>query len=260
MKIPVSVIIPCYRCSHTIERALKSVLKQTAQPAEIFLIDDASGDDTLQTLYKLQARWPDQLRVIEQKVNGGPGLARNAGWEAATQPWLAFLDADDTWHPQKLEIQWAFHQMQPSAVLSGHLTHIYKGSNDHTMYESPSTTPLTLTRMLCSNMLPTRSVMLRRELSFRFSDRRLAEDYQLWLHIIASGQQAFRIEAPLAYSYRPDFSPGGLSGQLWKHEKSEQEVLRLLWKSGNIPFPVWILAATWSSIKFVRRLFLMRSV
>lgn len=56
--VPVSVVIPCYRCADTIERALLSVARQSAVPEAVILIDDLSGDDTLDQLYRLQRRYP----------------------------------------------------------------------------------------------------------------------------------------------------------------------------------------------------------
>jgi glycosyltransferase involved in cell wall biosynthesis len=100
----VSVIIPCYNCAGTIHRALASVASQSLRPAEVILVDDHSTDDTLQSLYRLQDRYGREwIRIIEQPVNGGPGTARNMGWNAATQTYIAFLDSDDTWHPKKIE-------------------------------------------------------------------------------------------------------------------------------------------------------------
>jgi len=258
---PISVIIPCYRCGKEVMRALDSVLNQTLQPKEILLIDDASCDGTLDVLRELEVAYAPMVRVIAQAQNGGPGLARNAGWDAATQPWLAFLDSDDAWHPRKLEIQWTWLAAHLEVVLCGHATWLSAdGRIDPPVDAAPPATRLTLAQMLLSNRLPTRSVMLRRDLPLRFSGRRYAEDYQLWLEIIEAGQPAWRLEAPLACSFRPDFSPGGLSGQLWRHEKNELAVLSKLWRSGRISMFVFALAAAWSVVKFLRRRWLMRSV
>ena len=108
-KVPVSVIIPCYRCADTIKRALGSVIAQTLPPEEIILIDDFSNDDgvTLTTLnYLRQMHQKTSIKIVLLDKNSGPGSARNAGWKEASQPYLAFLDADDSWHPKKLEIQY----------------------------------------------------------------------------------------------------------------------------------------------------------
>ena len=117
----VSVVIPCYRCADTIARAVTSIAEQTSRPAEVILVDDCSGDDTLATLYELQAEYPQGwVKVIESPKNAGPGTARNLGWEAATQAYIAFLDADDSWHPQKIEMQYGWMSKNPEVALTGH--------------------------------------------------------------------------------------------------------------------------------------------
>lgn len=256
---PVTVIIPCYRCRDTVVRALDSVLAQTLSPAEVLLIDDASDDGTLHVIREQAEHHGSWVKVISQARNGGAGLARNVGWEAATQPWIAFLDADDAWHPHKLETQWTWLSTQPEAQLCGHGTWLAADECMHLPVEgTPAATRLTLSNMLISNRLPTRSVMLRRDLPFRFSNRRYAEDYQLWLKIIAAGHSAWRLEVPLACSFRPDFSPGGLSGQLWRHEMNELAVLCELWRGKKFGLGVFLFAVAWSVAKFLRRCWLMR--
>src|SRR5699024_8519197 len=99
---PVSVIIPCYRCADVISRAIESLSGQSWLPKEVILIDDASDDNTLEALHKLQtehkAGW---IRVHSMSKNGGPGVARNMGWDLAAENYIAFLDSDDIWHPRK---------------------------------------------------------------------------------------------------------------------------------------------------------------
>jgi len=256
---PVSVIIPCYRCVETMERSLASVLNQTRQPSEILLVDDASGDGTLELLYQLQKLHAPRIKVIPLVKNGGPGLARNAGWNAATQPWLAFLDSDDIWHPRKLEIQMAWLESHPDVALCGHSSEFLAGDIYPRVVDMPEEVRLSPLKMLISNRLPTRSVMLRRDLSFRFLGKEVTEDYLLWLEIILSGASAYRLESCLAFSLRPDFSPGGYSGQLWTHEKREIAALRNLYAKGGLSWASFGLSAIWSLTKFLRRLWRMRN-
>ena len=118
---PVSVVIPCFRCADTIERALSSVAGQSYRPAEVVVVDDASGDKTLDKLSELQRRHGSAwLKLVRLSQNGGPAVARNAAWDAASQPYLAFLDADDSWHPQKLEFQLAYMLAHPDIAITGH--------------------------------------------------------------------------------------------------------------------------------------------
>lgn len=255
---PITVVIPCYRCQAEVVYALNSVLSQTLQPAEILLIDDASGDGTLEVLHQFEKVHAPRLRVISLKQNGGPGLARNAGWDASTQPWLAFLDADDVWHPRKLEIQWAWLLDHPDVMLCGHDSRFTDGGIDPPVDTKPQATRLTMSKMLVSCRLPTRSVMLRCDLPFRFQGRSVTEDYLLWLQIIAANMSAYRMEVCLAYSLRPDFSPGGYSGQLWTHEKRELAALRVLRAERNLSWFVFFVSIGWSLVKFLRRLWIMR--
>lgn len=96
----VSAVIPAYNAAGCVGRAIRSVLAQTRPVIEILVIDDGSCDDTS----SVAERFGPPVRVIRQ-ANAGPSAARNRGAWAARGEWLAFLDADDTWLPPKLERQ-----------------------------------------------------------------------------------------------------------------------------------------------------------
>ena len=98
----VSVIIPYYRASRTIARAVRSVLAQTVSAHEIIVVDDGSPDDAASATKEFGSA----VTVI-RKPNGGTASARNLGIEHATGHWIAFLDADDYWEPFRLERQLA---------------------------------------------------------------------------------------------------------------------------------------------------------
>jgi glycosyltransferase involved in cell wall biosynthesis len=97
-KKKVSVIIPIYNASSTIERAIKSVLSQTYKLIEVIIVNDGSTDDTSQRL----ASFGSDIRIINQE-NQGRSAARNRGIKVANGEYVAFLDADDWWMPEKLE-------------------------------------------------------------------------------------------------------------------------------------------------------------
>jgi glycosyltransferase involved in cell wall biosynthesis len=96
----VSVIIPYYRASGTIARAVASALGQTVRPYEILVVDDGSPDDAGMAMMEFGS----SVTLI-CKPNGGAASARNLGIEQAQGEWIAFLDADDYWEPAKLERQ-----------------------------------------------------------------------------------------------------------------------------------------------------------
>src|SRR4051794_39734864 len=99
----VSVIIPASNASAYVVRAIESALAQSHPPLEILVIDDGSTDRTAEIVEAL----PAPVRLL-RKVNGGPATARNLGASQARGDWLALLDADDVWYPDKLRQQLAY--------------------------------------------------------------------------------------------------------------------------------------------------------
>lgn len=258
MMIPVSVIIPCYRCADTIGRALESVRRQTALPQEVWLIEDCSDDDgrTLAELNRLQQLYRERIKIgiVALERNVGPGEARNAGWARAQQPYIAFLDADDSWHTEKLRIQHQWMVDHPEVVMSGHRTQQLAAEPTPPLPDVQITARRVDCRtLLLRNQFPTRSVMLRRELPYRFAPgKRHAEDFLLWLQIVCNGGQAWHLELPLAYSHRPDFV-GGLSGSLWAMEKGELDTYDTLRRQKKLSAISFVLLAAYSLLKFLRR-------
>ena len=98
--VDVSVVVPCFACAGTIERAVASVAAQTCRPLELILVNDASLDETAACLQRLHDQYPEWVHVVHLAVNVGAGEARNAGWSVAKGKYIAFLDADDSWHPR----------------------------------------------------------------------------------------------------------------------------------------------------------------
>lgn len=110
--VKVSVIIPNYNYGRFLAAALESVFAQTHAAHEIIVVDDGSTDDSLAVL----ARYAERVQVIQQR-NRGVGVARNVGVAAASGELIAFLDADDYWLPEKLALQVARFQAQPTVGL-----------------------------------------------------------------------------------------------------------------------------------------------
>lgn len=107
---PVAVIIPAWRSDAVLGDALKSVAQQTLLPAEVVVVDDGSP-----TSPSVAGDWGVPVRLIRAE-HGGPSRARNLGVAETTAPWLAFLDADDTWEPDKLRRQWQAAESAPAGL------------------------------------------------------------------------------------------------------------------------------------------------
>jgi glycosyltransferase involved in cell wall biosynthesis len=98
----VSVVVPTYNRAALLRRAVRSVLAQTFTDYELIVVDDGSTDDTEEVLREFSDR---RMRVVRSEINQGAPQARNRGIEAARGEWVAFLDSDDEWLPQRLEVQ-----------------------------------------------------------------------------------------------------------------------------------------------------------
>lgn len=269
--VAVSVVVPCYRCKETIERAVASVMRQTKVPAELILVDDQSGDGSLDLLKLIQSKYGcNQIKVVSLTVNQGAASARNAGWDVATQPYVAFLDADDAWHPLKIEIQLEWMLKHPGAALTGHACQIVMMSEkndsednsvDVTAFLGVDFKKVESRALLTSNPFPTRSVMLRRDLPHRFfAGKRYSEDYLLWCEILLDGYACYLSPLPLAFMFKADYGEAGLSGNLWAMEKGELDTYRKLFYDGRIGRLLFSALFFWSIAKYVRRCINVRSL
>ena len=256
-RAPVSVVIPCYRCADTIARAVQSVVDQSLPAAEILLVENGSGDAgaTLDALHRLQQRHgADFVRVIATETNTGAAGARNVGWDAATQPYVAFLDADDAWHPEKLRIQYRWMAQHSEVQISGHQIRVVTALNELPEPRQPIIQRIGSLAWLLSCRFSTISVMLRRELPFRFQPGKShAEDYLLWLRIVLNGHDAWRIEAPLACCFKPLYGGGGLTRALWQLEKGELDTYLRVWREHLISLPLLLVLWLYSLVKHLRR-------
>jgi len=130
MRPLVSVIIPNYNYASYVGKAIDSVLGQTYSNTEIIVVDDGSSDGSLDVL----RQFGDRIKVIEQK-NQGVSMARNNGVAASTGEYVAFLDADDIWLPEKLEKQMRIFDSDTEVGLV-HCPMIYIDKDDHELSQS----------------------------------------------------------------------------------------------------------------------------
>jgi glycosyltransferase involved in cell wall biosynthesis len=177
MSPTVSVIIPAYNAAEHVGRAVESALNQTLCPLEVLVVDDGSKDRTTQVV----AAMPSPVRLI-CKENGGPASARNLGAGQAKGDWLALLDADDWWYPEKLQAQLAV-ATDPDCGLVHCLP-------DHRHEQVPA--ELTFEDLWQNNWVINSSVLIRRSLFEEqggFNEARdliSVEDYNLWIRVAAS--------------------------------------------------------------------------
>lgn len=256
-KIPVSVIIPTHNSEATIGRALESVFLQTQLPIEIIVVDDFSNDATISIVDQIREVTPVlPIKLIRLQENQGPATARNTGWNMATGTYVAFLDADDSWDPRKLEIQYKLMVGFPDVIVCGTL-HSINTYQPQAFVSSPQVVPtkqFTVRDLLIRNRFSTPSVMIRRDINERFNGAfRYSEDYLLWLNIASRHMFVHRIELPLTILHKNTYGQGGLSGDLVPMLRGELRAIRSTEDFTSMTRPRMVLAMTWSILKFIQR-------
>ncbi|WP_416665947.1 glycosyltransferase family 2 protein [Egbenema bharatensis] len=253
----VTVIIPCYRCTDTIDRAVDSVVNQTVKPAEVILVDDGSNDDTPASLRRLQReQGADWIKVIELDQNSGVSVARNTGWNAASCDYVAFLDADDAWHRDKIAVQYDWMNAHPNVMLSGHPVVIKpKGLNTEKPPPEITATVIPKHRLLLSNAFALSSLMVKRDCSIRFDPSlRYSQDYYFCLEAVLQGNTAVNMNYPILYRFNAPYGESGLTKRMKALEADELSIYRKIWQSGHIHLTLYSMLCLWSFVRYVKRL------
>ena len=194
----VSVVIPAYR-PRWLGEALDSARDQTVGNVEIVVVDDGSPEPVAPVV-------TDDL-ALARRPNGGAAAARNTGVELARAPWIAFLDADDVWPPEKLERQLAFHAEHPECIAST-TDHIIIRGDQRTAVDRRTRYGLTppiipFATLFYENCLATSGLLVRREdyvaVGGMPAHLRVCEDYACWLRLGLRGPIGYLPEPLLFY-------------------------------------------------------------
>jgi teichuronic acid biosynthesis glycosyltransferase TuaG len=206
----ISVVLPVYNSVKYISETLMSVLNQTLAPDEIIVVDDNSNDRTESEVRALMGIHKNIKLISLIDNSGGPATPRNIGVEAAKGDFVAFIDSDDVWHPQKLEMQHALIKDKNLDFVSSKSWKLQSGKSPaetaRLKKKLPTiinTTKVTRKDFICKNPLCASSVFVRKEIiqKIRFDSRRdyvAIEDYVAWRKIHDSVIDfSLRIDFPL---------------------------------------------------------------
>lgn len=256
----VSVVIPAFNSSKTIRPALESCLAQTALPFEIIVVDDASSDgaaDVVESFLRDHASPSGvRYRIIRHGKNEGPSKSRNDGWDCAEGDWIAFLDADDMWHPSKLKISLDVASMNAGVAMVAHAFEVTQSQAGGMPWPSvphaePRPRRLSFLPLLLYNTIATPTVLLSRDLPERFSeDMRYCEDHELWLRL-AVAHTVLYYDLPLTRLGRPLLTPGGASSAMWKMRLAEMRMYSRVARTRRMLFPLVPILIVWSLMKHV---------
>jgi len=202
----ISVIMPCYNAAHYVEAAIGSVLQQTYHQVELIIIDDGSTDGSTEIIERLSAGNPGRITVLHQ-TNSGPYAARNHGLAHARGNFVAFLDADDTWHPEALN---ALHDAM-TETLADVAYCGWQNVGEAAANTQPNIPPNFAESDAAALFLqacpwPINGVLVRRQLidTLRGFSERLptAMDYDMWLRMLAAQPTVVRVPEVLAFYRR----------------------------------------------------------
>ncbi len=210
----VSVIVAAYQARDTIGRALRSIARQTLKPAEVVVVDDGSTDGTFEAAEAMRPEMADiRLHVVRTERNRGAGAARNRAIAESSQPWLAFLDADDEWLPEKLQRSLARIE-DTDAVL---VAHDYLTSDGETAYHHHCERRFRehgdpFVGLYRKGYIPSCSVVARREAVLAAGGfdpgLRNAQDFDLWLAMLREPGTPFQVFGEPLLRYHQ--GPGGI--------------------------------------------------
>lgn len=258
MEVPVSVVIPAYNAAGTLIKSVESVANQTYKPKEVIIVDDGSTDNTPNIIEKLKNRYGKNWIIsILLSENVGPSGARNRGIEYSSQPYIAFLDADDAWHPQKLESQFYFiNRNNDIDIISCKFSEGFNEKNNARLDLSLlKLNIINKNNLLYGNKISVQTVLCKKILGLKFDQsKRYSEDYYVWLSLSCKGIAIYQIEFPLVYSLKEKYYTKGLSSRLWKMEVGELRNYLDIYQRGCIRNYQLMLCLSFSFIKYLRRL------
>lgn len=243
----ISIIMPAYNAEKTINAAIKSVIGQTFPNWELLIINDCSTDKTKEII----SEWlncDQRIGLIENPQNLGVAQTRNQGVAHARGEWVAFLDSDDLWKPDKLE-------MQIKWVKKFHARLVFTGSafidEDGREIDYYLNVPqkLSFRELLKQNLISCSSVLVKKELLLRYPmvEKNMHEDYAVWLSILKNERiYAYGINQPLLI-YR--VSAKSKSGNKGKAALMHWRVYRYI----GLPFILSVYYFLWYMVRNLKK-------
>lgn len=193
----ISIIMAAYNAEKTIEQAINSVLSQTYTNFELLVVNDCSKDGTAE-LVKGIAATDGRVRLIPNVKNSGVSYTRKHGLEEANGSWIAILDSDDAWAPEKLEKQIELQNRTNADLLfTGSAFMDADGHPIDWYLHAPA--EVTYRQLLKQNVLSNSSALVRKELYARHYavGDGMHEDFATWLGILKTGRLAYGVDEPL---------------------------------------------------------------
>ena len=234
----VSVIVPCYNSADHIYETLESILSQTFDNLEVIVVDDCSTDDSVAVAKQVQASDP-RVRLYVQPSNGGVAKARNLALSKARGRYIAYLDSDDVWMPEKLDRQLTFMRKNGYGACFTSYLNVSEDGTMHNVVHIPCELDykhLLKNTVTCSHTVMFDTLIVARSLLV-MPDLRRGQDFATWLQVAKAGNVFYGLDETLAM-YRK--SPGSLSSNKLTAAKRTWNVYRNV-EQLNVFYSAWCL-------------------
>ena len=244
-----------YNAAPTVLSTIASCLAQSYPVKEVIIVDDASTDDSVAIV---TAAYGGQVKLVSFPANRGPSAARNAGWAMATGDFVAFLDADDTWHADRTAIMKHFLEKDPTIDFIWnrytHKPYTYSAIDfgDEVLKKT------SLLELCVTNPIAPSAAIIRRTIPAPFDEQmRYSEDYK-WVLKSKAICNMYEVHLLLTYRSRPMMASGGQSQRLWKMRKGELKSYASLGKLNPFLYLLFPFLFLWSIFKHFRLLLTKR--
>lgn len=233
----VSIITPSYNSEKYIEKTIESVIAQTYGNWEMIIVDDCSDDSTCEIVESISEREP-RVKLIRQEQNGGAAKARNRALEESKGRFIAYLDADDIWYPEKLQKQVDF-MLKNKAGFSCASYEVIDDDGNKLNKEVHMLPRADYVGFLTNNLLQTVGIMADTSIVdkslLHMPDLRRRQDAATWLQVLKAGNDCFGLDEVLAQYRR---AANSLSSNKAKAVKGVWQLYRDIEKL-SLPFSIY---------------------
>ncbi|HHA4449454.1 TPA: glycosyltransferase family 2 protein [Escherichia coli] len=242
-----SIVIPTYNSENTIRKCLESVFNQSILPKEVIIVDDFSNDGTRGIVNQLERLHNKKTHIIKVFLdkNTGPGMARNIGMDKATGDYICFLDSDDMFVSEKLELL-------SNIIISYNYPDLIAHAVNHR--KDGIVRNINLVDNIFKNYIETTSAVCLKNLTYyRFPARRFAEDAALWLNIITDNKRCIHYGKVLLDGNNERTFVSGLSSQMFNMYKGVVYNYYILMKNKKIKPFHFLFFSMIASVKYLIR-------
>ena len=258
-KLKISVVIPMYNASKTIERALNSIKDQTLKcNYQIIVVNDGSKDNSQEIVEKYIADNPQLNIVLINQLNGGVSKARNTGLKHASGNLIAFLDSDDAWKEEKIEEQ--------LKIFKNHYNVDFLGTGFAGFgikAEIGKLKKISFEDLLFRNYFQPSTILMKREIvdkvGYFDENQKYAEEGNYFFRVSKDFKCFFLNQELIVFGDgKSGFGESGLSANLKEMEKGELKNLKFAYENKWIGFGLYFVTVCFSLLKYLRRIVIVK--